>query len=139
MRTILAGVDVKWQCIKCGHVWCGKAPEVRKRRVRCKHCGSWQVYPGWGDKTWSELCKDILGRDSFSCQRCGATGVKLNVHHKAPLSAGGTSNPENLETLCEKCHGKRHLFSILFIFGIIVGIIIILIFVMWLISILGGR
>lgn len=133
MRTLLKGADVKWQCMQCGHVWRGKAPELRRRRVRCKQCGSWYVYPGWGDKTWSELRKDIFKRDGFQCRRCGAKGVRLYVHHIVSLSSGGTSNPENLETVCEKCHTKAHLLPIL-VGAIIIGA---LIFIIWLLNFLG--
>ena len=40
-----------------------------------------------------------------ACERCGATR-HLHVHHK---DGNYTNNdPANLETLCERCHGKEH-------------------------------
>jgi len=41
---------------------------------------------------------------SEECYNCGASDRRLDVHHIAPLSAGGTNEPWNLMTLCESCH-----------------------------------
>lgn len=48
--------------------------------------------------------KRILARDRHCCQRCGATGVPLEVNHRVPLAEGGTTRDDNLETLCVDCH-----------------------------------
>lgn len=54
---------------------------------------------------------DILKRDHFRCQICGATekdGIKLHVDHIVPVSKGGKTVPSNLRTLCSRCNlGKR--------------------------------
>ena len=64
----------------------------------------------------------ILYRDNFTCQECGEFhafrseyGVylpiddgQLNVHHVVPVSEGGGDEPENLVTLCVKCHKAVH-------------------------------
>lgn len=54
---------------------------------------------------------DVLRRDGFRCQICGATqrdGVKLHVDHIYPVSKGGKTEMSNLRTLCERCNmGKR--------------------------------
>lgn len=54
---------------------------------------------------------DVLKRDGFRCRVCGATasdGVKLEVDHIIPVSKGGKSTMDNLQTLCERCNrGKR--------------------------------
>lgn len=54
---------------------------------------------------------DVLKRDGFRCCVCGATasdGVKLEVDHIIPVSKGGKSTMDNLQTLCERCNrGKR--------------------------------
>lgn len=50
---------------------------------------------------------DILKRDNFRCQICGATqedGVKLHVDHIKPVSKGGKTVKENLRTLCDRCN-----------------------------------
>lgn len=55
---------------------------------------------------------DILKRDGFRCQICGASqkdGVTLHVDHIVPVSKGGRSVPSNLRTLCERCNkGKSN-------------------------------
>lgn len=50
---------------------------------------------------------EILRRDGFRCQICGATaqdGYKLHVDHIIPVSKGGRTEPSNLRTLCERCN-----------------------------------
>lgn len=55
---------------------------------------------------------DILKRDNFTCQKCGATaqdGAKLHVDHIIPVSKGGKTTPSNLQTLCDRCNmGKSN-------------------------------
>ena len=63
-------------------------------------------------KMTDSLRYDILKRDGFRCQICGSTqkdGVKLHVDHIYPVSKGGRTVPENLQTLCERCNmGKSN-------------------------------
>ena len=50
---------------------------------------------------------NVLRRDGFRCQICGATakdGVKLHVDHIRPVSKGGRTEMSNLRTLCERCN-----------------------------------
>jgi hypothetical protein len=49
----------------------------------------------------------VLLRDHFRCQECGYY-KHLEVHHVVPRSKGGTDDPENLMTLCTRCHKKIH-------------------------------
>lgn len=62
-------------------------------------------------KMSDSLRYDILKRDKFRCQICGATaadGVKLHVDHIMPVSKGGRTEKSNLRTLCDRCNlGKR--------------------------------
>jgi 5-methylcytosine-specific restriction endonuclease McrA len=50
----------------------------------------------------------VLTRDDSRCQRCGATpqtdGVILHVDHIIPVSKGGRTELDNLQTLCERCN-----------------------------------
>lgn len=54
---------------------------------------------------------DILNRDNFTCQLCGRTaqdGAKLEVDHIYPVSRGGKTTDDNLQTLCYECNqGKK--------------------------------
>jgi hypothetical protein len=53
-----------------------------------------------------KLRDKILARDNFRCVFCGRganDGVALHVCHIIPVSKGGTSTDDNLQTLCEDC------------------------------------
>ena len=55
-------------------------------------------------------------RDSYAaahplCEKCEAEGkltATEEIHHKLPLSQGGTHARENLIALCKSCHAKIH-------------------------------
>lgn len=50
---------------------------------------------------------NVLERDNYRCQFCGATvedGVKLHIDHIIPVSKGGTDDMDNLQVLCHKCN-----------------------------------
>jgi hypothetical protein len=61
-------------------------------------------------KLSTSLRYDILARDQYTCQDCGAKasdGARLEVDHKVPRSKGGSNDASNLVTLCSDCnHGK---------------------------------
>ena len=61
-------------------------------------------------EAWLEIRSQILLRDHFRCQECGFY-KHLEVHHIVPKSKGGTDDPENLVTLCQRCHSKKHGFA----------------------------
>ena len=45
------------------------------------------------------------------CERCKTLGrvtPATLVHHKIPLTQGGTNDPGNLQSLCQSCHSKIH-------------------------------
>ncbi len=64
---------------------------------------------------------EILERNGFTCQLCGAgpsdpdpfnpgRKVRLHVDHLIPISQGGTDDPDNLRTLCSNCNqGKSNI------------------------------
>jgi 5-methylcytosine-specific restriction endonuclease McrA len=59
-------------------------------------------------ETWERLRVAALRRDNYTCQGCGATCTKLNVHHIVDVQDGGKSTLANLITLCDGCHGRIH-------------------------------
>ena len=63
-------------------------------------------------KMSNSLRYDVLKRDGFRCQICGATaqeGAKLHVDHIVPVSKGGKTELSNLRTLCDRCNmGKSN-------------------------------
>lgn len=62
-------------------------------------------------KMTNSLRYDVMHRDNFKCQLCGASasdGVKLHIDHIIPVSKGGKTEMSNLRTLCDRCNfGKR--------------------------------
>jgi len=51
----------------------------------------------------------VLARDGHRCTTpgCGATRF-LEVHHRVPRDRGGSNAPDNLVTLCSRCHRFTH-------------------------------
>ncbi|MCX6497188.1 MAG: HNH endonuclease [Arthrobacter sp.] len=52
-----------------------------------------------------------MKRDGFHCQICGATGktAELVLDHIVPVSKGGGTEKENLQTVCHECNqGKSN-------------------------------
>lgn len=45
----------------------------------------------------------VFERDGHACLRC-ASVIDLQIDHVAPRSAGGSDEPENLQTLCGTCN-----------------------------------
>jgi 5-methylcytosine-specific restriction endonuclease McrA len=56
---------------------------------------------------YESLRQQVLRRDAWRCQRCGAMS-KLEVHHKQLRSQSGDDSEQNLITLCHPCHANEH-------------------------------
>ena len=56
---------------------------------------------------YETLRQQILRRDGWRCQSCGAMS-NLEVHHTKFRSHSGTDSEENLITLCAVCHAREH-------------------------------
>jgi 5-methylcytosine-specific restriction endonuclease McrA len=56
---------------------------------------------------YERLREQVLRRDGWRCQYCGARS-NLEVHHKEFRSQGGDDSEENLITLCVECHSIFH-------------------------------
>ena len=50
----------------------------------------------------------VLCRDRHTCQMCKKKTGQMDVHHVIWRSNDGSNTPENLITLCEKCHKRAH-------------------------------
>ena len=46
---------------------------------------------------------NILERDQYSCRICGSK-KNLDIHHRIKRRNGGDHTPDNLITLCRRCH-----------------------------------
>jgi ATP-dependent DNA helicase RecQ len=57
--------------------------------------------------SFESLRQQILRRDGWRCQSCGAMS-NLEVHHKQFRSHSGNDSEENLITMCTACHAIAH-------------------------------
>ena len=57
--------------------------------------------------SYESLRQQVLRRDGWRCQSCGAMS-NLEVHHKQFRSHSGHDCEENLITLCTACHAQAH-------------------------------
>lgn len=55
----------------------------------------------------NETRKAVYRRDHFRCALCDYDRG-LQVHHVIRRSRGGTNHPQNLITLCWRCHAVAH-------------------------------
>lgn len=60
----------------------------------------------------SKLRREILERDGYVCKNCGASqknepNLLLEVDHIIPISKGGITSPDNLQTLCWRCNRSK--------------------------------
>lgn len=60
----------------------------------------------------SALRKRILARDHYTCRKCGISisdepNLLLEIDHILPLSKGGMTTEDNLQTLCWMCNRKK--------------------------------
>jgi len=55
----------------------------------------------------NQLRYRVLERDGFACRYCGASGVRLEIDHRMPVSKGGTNDPSNLVTSCRPCNNGK--------------------------------
>lgn len=61
-------------------------------------------------KMTNSLRYDVLKRDKYRCVICGKgryDGVKLEVDHIKPVSKGGKTEMNNLQTLCDRCNSGK--------------------------------
>jgi ATP-dependent DNA helicase RecQ len=56
---------------------------------------------------YKALRQQVLRRDDWKCQSCGAMS-NLEVHHQQFRSHSGSDSEENLITLCSACHAAAH-------------------------------
>jgi 5-methylcytosine-specific restriction endonuclease McrA len=89
--------------------------ERRESYESCILCGNWhsprfavcfQCRSSYREEAGRNLRIDIMIRDKFTCQNCGAMD-NLQVDHIEPCAQGGTANPWNLQVLCRQCNHDK--------------------------------
>jgi 5-methylcytosine-specific restriction enzyme A len=61
---------------------------------------------GYGT-AWRKLRDSILKRDCYLCQVCSTKGrvtIANQVDHIIPKAKHGTDDPDNLQSICARCH-----------------------------------
>lgn len=61
-------------------------------------------------RAWKRIRDSYVKTHPF-CEQCYAKGIIVpaeEVHHKLPLSEGGTHARDNLISLCKSCHARIH-------------------------------
>ncbi len=61
-------------------------------------------------RNWQSIRKAYVAAHPLS-ERCAKAGRYVpdeDVHHLKPLRDGGTNDPDNLMSLCRKCHAEVH-------------------------------
>ncbi|MBQ2637439.1 MAG: HNH endonuclease [Methanobrevibacter sp.] len=65
-------------------------------------------YQNGDAKGFYNVKQAVLSRDDYTCQICGKTEGKLEVHHIVFKKQGGSDRMDNLVCLCKDCHEKIH-------------------------------
>ena len=61
-------------------------------------------------RAWKRIRDKYVSQHPF-CEVCDERGILVEaeeVHHKKPLSEGGTHERDNLIALCKSCHSRIH-------------------------------
>jgi 5-methylcytosine-specific restriction endonuclease McrA len=115
-----------------GHCqWCNKELTGKATRY-CRGSEDYVYGDGYGNNLYSDCCTSFLNwwcsrpayvratliKDNFTCQKCGLHPMRedkpwlpdisqLECDHIIPVSKGGETVMENLQTLCATCNRKK--------------------------------
>lgn len=79
-----------------------------KRRIECGLCHKFYFWlPKLKNKDKRPSSSTGLADNTF-CQCCRKSGVNLIGHHVIEEQEGGSSEPDNIWTVCEPCHQIIH-------------------------------
>lgn len=117
LAIVLFGIEAVFDMFWREHMKAKREREREKKRDkrRQEYQDRRMVNDAEHAKVTRAMRYDVLRRDGFKCVRCGRgreDGVKLHVDHIVPVSRGGKSTMDNLQTLCEDCNcgkGNKYL------------------------------
>ena len=103
LKEIMSRDDYKKKCRDCK---LGKLNPMFGKKPWNYVDGRYRKY-GVADRgyNWKEIKENIKVRDNYTCQICGSK-KNLQVHHFEPYKSTQNNEPENLVTVCSKCHGR---------------------------------
>ena len=125
-------ITVRCECDRCGKTLQMTYKDYQKNnhegKTYCRPCAiqeflSGENHPYWNKNKsleerikgrdypeYDKFVKRVLRRDGFTCQCCGATNCKLNVHHLNGYDwyIEGRIDDTNGISLCENCHKNFH-------------------------------
>ena len=59
------------------------------------------------DPRWQKMRLMVFERDGWKCRDCRADDQTLHVHHCVYKGDPWEANPDQLLTLCDRCHSER--------------------------------
>jgi hypothetical protein len=83
--------------------WTDELRRWKSRAIREESPLQTHSHPSLKWRKWSEIKREVHERDGNCCTECGST-EGLEAHHIEPVAEGGTPRPQNLTTLCKRCH-----------------------------------
>lgn len=77
-----------------------KRLKERERKAR------WRAGTSLKETEWGALRAAVLERDKYKCRNCGSVS-NLNCDHIVPVSKGGLTTTDNMQTLCAACNKRK--------------------------------
>ncbi len=116
-REAKSKYDSKWNHLRkryiAKHPWCEECLKEGRYQEYAKNYEKYhrnREAKSKYDSKWNHLRKRYIAKHPW-CEECLKEGryVKVeHVHHRIPLSEGGTNDWNNLESVCRSCHSKIH-------------------------------
>lgn len=98
-------------CGRCGSIHAdNRCPKCNKARhaLYDETQRNQEAKAFYGSKFWRELRWACGERDHFICQDCRQpAGPSFHADHVVPRERGGADELGNLQTLCDRCHGRK--------------------------------
>lgn len=103
--------DKTWYSISGNYSSQSPKEKMDKRRERAKKQKEWEekaeqlfLEREAEQRYYSEVRKRILERDNWTCQKCGQSMGKLQVHHIIKQKENRVDADDNLVAVCHSCH-----------------------------------